>query len=108
MLPHAVKVAPETLRNKTPSPVSLNMQQQARMATASPNILIVEDNLVNRELLREFVEGWGYRVLEAANGAEGLQQIEELTPDLVLMDIEMPVMDGYVAIERIRKSLRSP
>jgi len=69
-------------------------------------VLIAEDNAVNRELLRELLEGRGYSVLEACDGQEALRMIEEAQPDLLLMDIGMPLLDGFAAIRRIRENPR--
>jgi len=65
-------------------------------------ILVADDNPVNLELLREILGTCEYRVVEAANGQEALAKIEETAPDLVLMDINMPVLDGFGAIRWIR------
>jgi CheY-like chemotaxis protein len=67
------------------------------------DVLIAEDNPVNRELLRELLESRGYLVHEACNGQEALDQLEQTRPDIVLLDINMPVMDGFAAISRIRE-----
>src|SRR5437868_14777187 len=67
-------------------------------------VLIAEDNPVNRELLRELLEVRGYSVSEACNGQEALQMIPELQPDILLVDIGMPVMDGYGVIRKIRET----
>jgi CheY-like chemotaxis protein len=69
-------------------------------------ILIAEDNAVNRELLRELLELRGYTVLEACDGQEALQMIEQAQPELLLLDIGMPVMDGFAVIKRIRENPR--
>jgi two-component system cell cycle response regulator DivK len=66
-------------------------------------ILIAEDNLVNRELLREMLEARHYHVAEACDGTEALAKMEEVNPDLILLDINMPVLDGFAAIQRIRE-----
>ena len=66
-------------------------------------ILIAEDNAVNRELLRGMLEAGDYRVVEARNGQEAITKIEEAEPDLVLLDINMPVMDGFAVIRWIRE-----
>jgi len=66
-------------------------------------ILIAEDNLVNRELLREMLEARHYQVAEACDGTEALAKMEEVNPDLILLDINMPVLDGFAAIRRIRE-----
>src|SRR3984957_20048496 len=67
-------------------------------------VLIAEDNAVNRELLRELLEIRGYAVMEACNGEEALDQIAKIQPDILLLDLSMPVLDGFVTIERIRKN----
>ena len=69
-------------------------------------VLIAEDNAVNRELLRELLELRGYSVLEACNGQEALQALEQSQPALLLLDIGMPVMDGFAVIRRIRENPR--
>jgi two-component system, cell cycle response regulator DivK len=67
-------------------------------------ILIVEDNLVNRELLREMLEARDYRVAEARDGKEALAKIDEVKPDLVLLDLNMPNLDGFAVIRLIREN----
>lgn len=69
-------------------------------------ILVAEDNAVNRELLRELLEARGYTVSEACDGQEALQMIEEAPPELLLLDIGMPVLDGFAVIRRIRENPR--
>jgi CheY-like chemotaxis protein len=65
-------------------------------------ILIAEDNPVNRELLRELLEMQGYQIFEACNGQEALNMIEQNRPDLLVLDLGMPVLDGFGTIQRIR------
>ena len=65
-------------------------------------ILHVDDDRLIRRFVRLRLEKAGYRVEEAENGAEGLERIGELDPDLVLMDIDMPILDGYEAIQSLR------
>lgn len=60
-------------------------------------ILIVEDNNSNRLLMSDILNYQGYTVLEAKNGVEGIEKARKYRPDLVLMDIQMPVMDGFTA-----------
>jgi CheY-like chemotaxis protein len=69
-------------------------------------VLIAEDNAVNRELLRELLELRGYTVDEACNGEEALDAIEQTQPELLLLDIGMPVLDGFAVIRRIRGNPR--
>jgi CheY-like chemotaxis protein len=69
-------------------------------------ILVAEDNAVNRELLRELLEARGYTVLEACDGQQALQMIEQALPELLLLDIGMPVLDGFGVILKIRENPR--
>jgi CheY-like chemotaxis protein len=69
-------------------------------------ILIAEDNAVNRELLRELLEVRGYTVVEACDGEEALRMIEQTQPDLLLLDIGMPVLDGFAVVRKIRENPR--
>ena len=65
-------------------------------------VLLIEDNAANRYLARFILEKNGFEVVEADNGADGVRLARERTPDLVLMDIEMPEMDGYEATNLLR------
>jgi CheY-like chemotaxis protein len=67
-------------------------------------VLIAEDNAVNRELLRELLETGGYEVLEACDGQQALHMIEQTQPDMLLLDIGMPVLDGFGVIRKIREN----
>jgi len=66
-------------------------------------VLIAEDNPVNRELLRELLELRGHSVIEACDGEEALRKIIEVSPDILLLDLNMPVLDGYATVQRIRE-----
>ena len=65
-------------------------------------ILLVEDTLENQDLIREQLEGAGATVEVADNGAEALEKYSEEGFDLIVMDIEMPVMDGYQALRALQ------
>ena len=65
-------------------------------------ILIVEDNATSRELLRTVLEKQGYSILEARDGEEALQQLKQSKPDLVLLDIQIPIRNGYDVLKAIR------
>lgn len=66
------------------------------------NILVVEDDLVSRLTITKVLEKSGFNVIQANNGREGFTRFIELKPDLVLMDVMMPEMDGYATTEAIR------
>jgi CheY-like chemotaxis protein/HPt (histidine-containing phosphotransfer) domain-containing protein len=67
------------------------------------NVLLVEDNEINQQVAREILEGAGLNVALAADGQEGVNAVKENNYDAVLMDVQMPVMDGYAATREIRK-----
>lgn len=66
-------------------------------------ILICEDNERNRKLMKDLLEYHGYEVYLAENGKEGIEVAKKVRPDLILMDMQMPVMDGFEAIKKTRQ-----
>ena len=69
-------------------------------------ILVADDNMASRELIREVLEMSGYDVVEAADGAEAVLRARESTPDLLLVDIQMPRLDGYGVLRELRADAR--
>ena len=67
-----------------------------------PTVLVVDDHDLNRELARAILERRGYRVVEAEGGAEGVELARRERPALVLLDLAMPVMDGYATLSALR------
>ena len=65
-------------------------------------ILVADDNQLSRELIREVLEDPGQKVLEAENGEEAIECILNEKPDIVLLDIQMPILNGYDVLRRIR------
>ncbi len=65
-------------------------------------VLIVEDNVDNRIIYRTFLEHHGFTVLEASDGEAGVRSARETRPDVVLMDISMPVLDGHQATRLLK------
>lgn len=65
-------------------------------------ILIVEDNPINRELLRDLLRARGYKVWEAATGPEALRLVKASPPDLVVMDLQLPGIDGLAVTRAIK------
>jgi CheY-like chemotaxis protein len=81
-------------------------QAGARVSNESKRVLIVEDNLMNRRLAGFMVKGKGLEFDACGSGAEALLQLKAKKYDLVLMDIEMPGMNGYECTHKIRKELK--
>jgi CheY-like chemotaxis protein len=94
----AVCAAPRHPLPPTPLP---EPREQSKFA-ARAQVLIVEDNLINQKVARSLMERMGYEVEVAANGLEGVQKWERGSYDLILMDCQMPEMDGYEATREIR------
>jgi CheY-like chemotaxis protein len=69
-------------------------------------IVLADDNPASRELMREILEASGHLVLEAANGRDALDLIRQYQPELVFLDLQMPVLDGFGAIRQLRSDVR--
>ena len=91
-----------------PSPAPLELTDSALAALEQPSVLagtvlVVEDNAVNRIIADEMLQSLGLRVVEAEDGAQALEVLAHQAVDVVLMDCQMPVMDGYTATLQIRE-----
>jgi putative two-component system response regulator len=72
------------------------------VAPSKPKVLVVDDIAANRDLLQGYLDDLGYQVREARDGVEALEAVEAEEPDLILLDIDMPRLDGIVVCERLK------
>jgi PAS domain S-box-containing protein len=96
------KAVPETSRVAQKRGQEANVLEGIR----GENVLLVEDNEINQQVAKEILEGAGLIVALANDGQEGINAVKESNYDVVLMDIQMPVMDGLTATREIRKDNR--
>jgi len=75
--------------------------------TTAPLILVVDDFQDNREMFAEFLSLSGFRVAEASNGREAIDRAFELIPDLILMDLSLPELDGWEATRQLKNDART-
>jgi len=73
----------------------------------SKKILLVEDDFINMRLAQHILEVEGYTVLKAATAKEALEQIESSLPDLILMDVQLPDMNGMTVVRVLRENIRT-
>jgi CheY-like chemotaxis protein len=74
---------------------------------SAPVIMVVDDCEDNRTLLKMVLGLYGYQVVEAANGLEAVETAQEIVPDLILMDLDMPVLNGFEAVELLREGFET-
>jgi len=72
-----------------------------------PRVLLVDDYPDAREMYTEYLQYSGFEVVEASNGMEALQRAVDATPDIILMDLSLPVMDGWEATRRLKADERT-
>ncbi len=83
------------------------MKKGKTAAAAPPLILVVDDFPDNRQMYAEFLSFSGLRVAEAANGHQAIEKATELLPDLIVMDLSLPGMDGWEATRRLKNDPRT-
>jgi len=95
-----------SFRKATEVPLRCELQEHIGIENSvNKTILVVEDNLLNQKLTGIILKNNGFNFLLAGNGLEAIKVLEEYAPDLILMDIQMPVMDGYEATCHIRDKM---
>ena len=67
-------------------------------------VLVADDKATSRELVRTVLENWGLEVFEAADGLEAVHQANEVHPDLIILDLHMPNLDGFGTVQELRRS----
>jgi two-component system sensor histidine kinase/response regulator len=100
VLQRVIPAAALTIASNTSTPILVG----AAPVEASMDVLLAEDNLVNQRVAVRVLEKAGYRVTVASNGLEALQALQEREFDLILMDVQMPEMDGFETTEKIRRN----
>lgn len=95
-LPHLPESAPRGVFRPTP------VAQPNAAGTISRHVLLVEDNPDSRDTLQMLVEMWGHRVEVAANGEQGIRQALAHPPDVAVIDIGLPIINGYDVARRLR------
>ncbi len=97
-------VAQETDRAESEAPAA-TLSSRETFHSSLP-VLLVEDNLVNQHLIKKLLSQRGLSIVVASNGSEAVRQIQEQAFSLILMDCQMPEMDGYEATTRIRQTMQ--
>ncbi len=97
---HEIPIA--MLKEKTES--SVQEIDSSTIRFQGQKVLIVEDIKSNRQILTGYLESFKLHIIEAIDGQQGLQKVKSHLPDLIIMDLQMPIMDGYTAMELIKSN----
>ena len=92
---------------EAPSIKIKNNKQNIQLMNNNLNILVAEDNVMNQQLIKYLLKNWGFSFDLVFNGAQAVEALRKQNYDMVLMDIQMPEMDGHMATRNIRKELKS-
>jgi CheY-like chemotaxis protein/nitrogen-specific signal transduction histidine kinase len=99
---------PYKITNQVAPSVTLkNNNQNHHLMNNNLRILVAEDNIMNQHLIKYLLQNWGFRFDLVFNGIQAIEALKKQDYDLVLMDIQMPEMDGHMATRNIRNGLRS-
>ena len=106
ILPWSLDPVTEPNRREHLSAERESSREPVLMARNHAAILLVEDNESNIQVVRDYLQDYGYRVVVAQNGMDALEKAEQEFPSLILMDVQMPEMDGLEAIRLLRINRR--
>ncbi len=101
---NAIIQAKKGLNHQQSTNTKLNRQNSVDIPPLDGHVLLAEDNKINQQVAQEILQQMGLKVSICENGQEVLQSLNKFIPDLILMDIQMPEMDGYQATQEIRKN----
>jgi chemosensory pili system protein ChpA (sensor histidine kinase/response regulator) len=101
-----INPVPLTLRT-TPAVRAVETEPEIAATATTPTVMVVDDSLTVRKITSRLLEREGYQVLTAKDGIDALEQMKNHLPDLILVDIEMPRMDGFELSSRVRQDARS-
>lgn len=85
-------------------PIRAELRSETDLGNRSPTILIAEDHLDSRDAMRALLEAFGFHVIVAVDGRQAVEVALAEAPDLILMDIMMPEMDGFEVTRRLRRN----
>ena len=88
--------------------IAIDNTPNVQMPAVKPTVLVIDDELQLRRLLRVCLDADGYRVLEAATGQEGISEVAQHRPDVVVLDLGLPDMDGLTVLKRLREWSQVP
>ncbi|HQS05731.1 MAG TPA: ATP-binding protein, partial [Daejeonella sp.] len=94
----------KSLHNPEQPEADMSLQTEDNKLLSGITVLLVEDNPINILVAQKFLERWGAKIVTASNGLEALNMVDPEKHDLVLIDLHMPVMDGYEASRKMREN----